>query len=137
MNKAIEQTIMLKDTTAAELFDIFLNPEKHAQLHGGTETIISRKEGARFSLMNGHLRGKNLMIVPNKMIVQAWRGDVWNDGDIDSVLTLVFSNTVDGAQIDMVHACTPTQFTELWDTVYWQPIRAYVQKAGNSTQTHN
>src|SRR5688500_2157000 len=101
MNKVIEQTVQFDATTAKELFDIFLTAKKHAAIHGGAEAKISKREGAKFSLLNGNLKGRNLMVIPNKMIVQSWRGNVWKKDDLDSILTLVFSNTKGGAQIEM------------------------------------
>jgi activator of HSP90 ATPase len=77
MNKAIEQKILFQGAIAEELFDIFVNPKKHSAIHGGAKTKISNKEGDTFYLLNGNLNGKNLLIVPNSMIVQAWRGNVW------------------------------------------------------------
>jgi activator of HSP90 ATPase len=128
MNKAFEQTVHFKGATAAELFDIFLDPEKHSSLHGGAATKISKTEGDTFSVLDGNLNGKNLLIVPNRMIVQSWRGNVWTEDDLDSILTLVFNDTNRGASIIMVHACTPNQFTELWKHVYWDPIKKYLKK---------
>jgi len=127
MNKAIEQKILFKAATAAELFDIFVNPQKHSAIHGGATAKISGNEGDRFSLLDGNLNGKNLLIVPDKMIVQAWRGNVWEKDDLDSILTLVFSDTRNGAQIEMVHAFTPDQFRELWNEIYWQPIKEFIR----------
>lgn len=126
MNKAIEQTIRFKGAKAAELYDIFLDPEKHSAIHGGAVAEITSNEGDTFSLLNGNLTGRNLKIVPGRMIVQSWRGNVWEENDLDSILTLVFSDTTNGAQVRMVHACTPVQFTELWNEVYWEPIREYL-----------
>ncbi|HEX6180950.1 MAG TPA: SRPBCC domain-containing protein [Chitinophagaceae bacterium] len=128
MNKAIEQKNVFKGATAADLFDIFVNPKKHSAIHGGATTKITNKEGQNFSLLNGNLNGRNLLIVPNRMIVQAWRGNVWGKDDLDSVLILVFSDTRAGGQIEMVHAFTPEQFTELWNEVYWQPIREFIKQ---------
>ena len=128
MNKAIEQKILFKGGTAEELFDIFVNPQKHSAIHGGATTKISNKEGDSFSLLNGNLKGKNLLIVPNRMIVQAWRGNVWEKDDLDSILTLVFINTPKGGQIDLVHSFTPSQFTELWNEIYWQPIKEFIKQ---------
>ena len=127
MNKVIEQKILFKGSTAEELFDIFVNPIKHSEIHGGAEAKISSGVGKRFSLLNGNLKGKNLLIVPNRMIVQTWRGNVWNEGDLDSILTLVFTDITKAAQIDLVHSFTPDQFIELWEQVYWQPIREYLK----------
>jgi activator of HSP90 ATPase len=132
MNKAIEQTIKISNTTAASLFDIFLDSKKHGAIHGGAKTKISSKEGETFSLLNGNLTGKNLKIVPKRMIVQSWRGNVWKEDDLDSILILIFSDVKDGAQIEMVHAFTPDQFIELWDEVYWKPLKDFLRKVKRS-----
>lgn len=128
MNKAIEQKIRFQGATAEELFNIFVNPKKHSAIHGGAATKISNKEGDNFSLLNGNLNGKNLLIVPNRMIVQAWRGNVWEKDDLDSVLILVFSDTRTGGQIEMVHAFTPNQFTQLWNEIYWRPMKEFIKQ---------
>ena len=126
MNEAIQHRVIFKDATAAELFSIITDPKKHSAILGGTTARISDREGEPFSLMDGNLQGKNLLIVPNKMIVQSWRGNIWKPGDLDSILIFVFSDTKKGAQVDLVHAVTPDHFTELWDKIYWQPIREYL-----------
>ena len=128
MNKAIEQKILFTGATAEELFDIFVNPEKHSDIHGGATAKISGKEGDSFSLLNGNLNGKNLLIVPHRMIVQSWRGNIWKKDDLDSILILVFANKTNGAEIEMVHAFTPNQFTQLWNEIYWQPIKQFISQ---------
>ena len=128
MNKAIEQKILFTGATAEELFDIFVNPEKHSAIHGGATAKISGKEGDSFSLLNGNLNGKNLLIVPHRMIVQSWRGNIWKKDDLDSILILVFANKTNGAEIEMVHAFTPNQFTQLWNEIYWQPIKQFISQ---------
>ena len=126
MNTVIEQTIQFKGTSASALFDIFLDPKKHSRIHGGAVAKITRIEGDKFSVLDGNLNGKNLLIVPDRMIVQSWRGNVWEENDLDSILTLVFSNTKTGAQIYLTHSCTPKQFKELWRKVYWDPIKEFL-----------
>src|SRR5688572_62208 len=126
MNKVIEQTIIFENTTAEEVFDIFTTPKKHSKILGGTAVRISRKEGDRFSCMDGQLTGKNLVVIPGRLLVQSWRGNVWKDDDPDSILSLTFTNVKKAAQIYMVHANTPRQFTERWEEVYWTPMRAYL-----------
>jgi hypothetical protein len=126
MNKTIEKVIDFKGTTARELFEIYTTSEKHTALHGGMKAIITGKEGDKFSLLNGNLNGRNLLVVPYRMIVQAWRGNVWEENDLDSILTLVFTDITNGARVHMTHACTPSQFQELWNDVYWKPLKAYL-----------
>ena len=128
MNSVIEQTVTFKNTTPEELFNIFLDSNKHSQILGGAAVKISKNEGDSFTCLNGNLTGKNLMIVPNRMIVQSWRGNVWAKEDLDSILILTFTSITNGAKIYMVHSNTPDQFTELWDKVYWQPLKAYLEK---------
>ena len=128
MNSVIEQTVTFKNTTPEELFDIFLDSNKHSQILGGAVVKISKNEGDGFTCLNGNLTGKNLMIVPNRMIVQSWRGNIWTKEDLDSILILTFTPITDGAQIYLVHSNTPDQFTELWDKVYWQPLKEYLEK---------
>ena len=126
MNKVIEQTIFFKDASQEELFDIILDAKKHSEILGGATVKITRNEGDPFSCLNGLLKGKNLMIVPNRMIVQSWRGDVWDDDELDSVLTLVFTSVKDGSEIYIVHSNTADEFVERWDEVYWQPMKKYL-----------
>ena len=128
MSKTIEQTVNFKGTTAAELFDIYVNPTKHSAIHGGAKAKISAKEGTRFSLLNGNLNGKNLLVIPNRMIVQSWRGNVWLEDDLDSILTLTFHDTNGGAKIVMAHSFTPSQFQERWDEVYWKPMKEFIKR---------
>ncbi len=129
MNNTILQKVEFEGTTAAELFDIYVTPEKHSAIHGGAKAKITKKEGDTFSLLDGNLTGENLKIIPNRMIVQTWRGNIWEEDDLDSVLTLVFSDTKEGAKIEVVHAYTPDQFHEKWEEVYWNPIREYLKKS--------
>jgi hypothetical protein len=129
MNKVIEQTIFFKDASPEELFDIILDAKKHSGILGGAAVKITKNEGDPFSCLNGLLKGKNLMIVPNRMIVQSWRGDVWDDDELDSVLTLVFTSVKGGSEIYMVHSNTADEFVERWDEVYWQPMKKYLKAA--------
>ena len=59
-----------------ELFAIYLDSKKHGAAIDD-KASISRKVGARFTAFSGMLRGRNLMIVPNLMIVQSWRAKPW------------------------------------------------------------
>jgi len=70
---------------------------------------VSRKSGAAFTAFGGTLRGKNLLIVPNKMIVQAWRSSAFKKSDADSILVLTFSKRQSGTRVDLVHANVPQQ----------------------------
>jgi hypothetical protein len=59
-----------------ELFAIYLDSHKHGAAIDDKVTI-SRKIGSRFTAFGGMEQGRTLMIVPNRMIVQSWRGNSW------------------------------------------------------------
>ena len=130
MTKAIQQTVTLR-ASAAELFDTYLNAKKHAAVIGGKVSIDVR-EGKAFRAFDGMLRGRNLVIVPKRLIVQAWRSSSWNKEDLDSILTLKFSDTPDGGRIELVHVNVPehdrTGVTEGWRKYYWVPWRQYLKQ---------
>ena len=125
MTKAIQQTVTLK-ASAAELFDTYLDAKKHAAVIG-SKVSISVKEGKPFRAFDGMLQGRNLVIVPKRLIVQAWRSSGWNKQDLDSILTLRFSDTPNGGRIELVHVNVPahdlTGVTEGWKKYYWVPWR--------------
>ncbi len=126
MNKAVEQIIRFTNTTPDELYDIYLDAKKHSAILDGAKVTVTKKEGAPFSFMDGNLKGKNLLLVPGRMIVQSWKGNVWNKDDLDSILILSFSAIPGGAQIHMVHSHTPNQFTNRWEEIYWTPLKTYL-----------
>ena len=128
MTEAIQQSVEF-NTPPATLFEMYVDSRKHSKATGAPAKV-SRKAGAVFTAFAGALRGKNLLIVPNKMIVQAWRSSAFKKSDADSILILTFSKTPSGARVDLVHANVPEQdhqgVTEGWKKYYWDPWRAYL-----------
>ena len=130
MTKAIQQSVEF-NASPATLFEMYVDSRKHSKATGAPAKV-SRKAGAAFTAFDGALRGKNLLIVSNKMIVQAWRSSAFKKSDADSVLILTFSKTPSGTRVDIVHANVPEQdhqgVTEGWEKYYWEPWRAYLTK---------
>jgi activator of HSP90 ATPase len=127
MTKAIRQSVRFP-VSPGELFETYLDSKQHSAATGG-RAQISRKVGGRFRAWNGQLSGRNLLIVPNRMIVQAWRSVNFKASDPDSILILQFGKTASGGQIDLVHANVPPQdhagVTKGWDKYYWTPWKKY------------
>lgn len=126
MAKTIQQTVRFMNVSPGQLFDIFMDPEKHALLINANVSI-NQQVGAEFTAFNGVVTGKNLMIVPKRMIVQSWRGNVWSGADLDSIQILTFDEIPGGGQITLVHANCPDQFIERWNELYWDPLSAYLK----------
>jgi activator of HSP90 ATPase len=117
------------NVSPAELFTIYLDSKKHGAAIGG-KVSISRKIGAPFTAFGGGLKGRNLMIVPNRMIVQSWRADSWKKNDADSILILLFSRADRGGRIELVQANVPAHTHALikngWPKHYWTSWKKYL-----------
>ncbi|HSY58522.1 MAG TPA: SRPBCC domain-containing protein [Terriglobales bacterium] len=128
MTKAIQQSVKFK-ASPAELFEMYLDSKKHSAATGGLARM-SRKLGGKFTAWGNQLSGRNLLILPNKMIVQAWRANHWKASDPDSILVLRFSEAPGGAVVDLVHANVPQHdhrgVSEGWPTYYWKPWKKYI-----------
>jgi activator of HSP90 ATPase len=132
MTKAIQQSVEFK-VPPETLYETYTDSKKHSA-STGAPAKVSRRIGAAFRAFDGQLVGKNLAIVPNRMIVQAWRADHWKESDADSILVMTFSKTAKGGRVDLVHVNVPEHdhrgVTEGWPKYYWQPWRAYFAKHG-------
>ena len=127
--KTIIQKIKFKAAPNV-LFEWYMDAKKHSQLTGA-KAVISRKAGGKFSAHDGYCWGKNLAIVPNKMIVQTWRGADWSKKDMDSIFILTFEPVKGGALVTMIHADVPDQqanhLNQGWKDHYWKHWQSYLK----------
>ena len=130
MSKPIVQGVTFK-ASPKELFEIFTNSKKHFAATGA-KARVSAKPGAKWWAFDGMILGKNLAVVPGRMIVQAWRASHWKDSDLDSILILTFSQAPSGGRIDLVHVGVPQHdhqgVSKGWPNYYWIPWKAYLKK---------
>jgi activator of HSP90 ATPase len=129
MANMIHQKVLFA-ASPRELFAIYLDSHKHGAAIDDKVTI-SRKIGSRFAAFGGMLQGRTLMIVPNRMIVQSWRGNSWRKGDADSILILLFSKADRGGQIELIQANVPshthTRIKKGWPKHYWSAWKTYLK----------
>jgi activator of HSP90 ATPase len=129
MTRVIHQSVRFP-ATPAQLYELFMDSKKHVAATG-MPTKVSRKVGGKWSAFGGSIDGRNLLLIPGKMIVQSWRGP-WNAGDADSILVVSFRKVLGGAQVDLVHVGVPGHDYEGvsrgWPKFYWKPWREYLAK---------
>ena len=129
MTPVIEQTVAFS-ATPAKLYELFMDSAKHTAATG-MPAKISRKVGGKWSAFSGMILGKNLSLIPNRMIVQSWRSAEWKKADPDSVLVVSFEKTANGgAQVHLVHVGVPEYdhagVTQGWVKFYWEPWKTYL-----------
>ena len=109
----------------ATLFTPYIDSKEHAAAIDDKVTI-SRKVGASFTASGGMLRGRNLMIVPGKLIVQSWRALSWKKKNPDSIQVLLFSKASRGGQIELIHVGMPSYdypaVRKGWQTYYLETL---------------
>jgi activator of HSP90 ATPase len=135
MRSIIQQSVVLP-AAADELFEMYLDPARHAAITGASATI-ARQSGSPFEAFGGRLTGTILAVVAPRLIVQWWRSIMFKASDPDSTLVLTFSSQPDLAgrsqgRIDLVHLDVPDHdyqgVTDGWPKFYWTPWRAYLDK---------
>jgi activator of HSP90 ATPase len=130
MPAVIEQEIVFPGVSAAELFGIYMTPERHSAAIQ-SEAKVSAEPGSAFTAFgeNG-LSGRMLHVDPGRAVVQTWRANVWDRGDADSILILNFIDQANGGAIRLVHANVPDQhrdhIAQGWDRMYWQRWRDHL-----------
>jgi len=116
--------------SAQELYDIYLDPIRHAAVTGAP-VKISSKPGSKFSAFGGMITGTMLATIPGQLVVQRWRSCVFHDTDIDSILVLRFVQVGKRGRIDLVHVNVAAHdhagVTAGWGKYYWKPLRAYLK----------
>jgi activator of HSP90 ATPase len=116
--------------SAETLFEMYMDSKKHAA-STGAPAKLSRKVGGTWSAHGGSIGGKNLLIVPDKQIVQAWRARFWKKGEL-SILIMTFEKAAGGAIVALVHVGVPQHdqkgVRNGWPKYYWKPWRKYLGK---------
>jgi len=129
MTPTIEQSVTFKATPAA-LYELFMDSAKHSAATGAPAKI-SRKVGGKWAAFGGMLWGKNLSLVPNRLIVQSWRSSQFKTADDDSILVVRFERASGGTTVTLRHVGVPKHdhkgVTRGWKKYYWEPWKEYLK----------
>jgi activator of HSP90 ATPase len=130
MTPVIEQSVSFS-ATPKTLYEFFMDSAKHTAATG-MPAKVSPKAGGKWSAFGGMICGKNLVLIPNRMIVQAWRSAEWKKADPDSILIVSFEKAAGGdTTVHLVHVGVPSHdhqgVTQGWVKYYWEPWKAYLK----------
>lgn len=123
--KNIKQTASFKGSPR-DLYEMLMDSKKHAAF-SGAPARISRKIGAKFIVYGGWINGKNLKLVPGKMIVQTWRGKDWPKGHFSTV-SFAFTKMKTGTKLTFRQIGVPADkyihINKGWKNQYWKKMKA-------------
>ncbi len=109
----------------ARIYEALLDSREFAAF-SGRPAEISRDAGGAFSLFGGHIVGRNVELIPNRRIVQAWRVVTWPDG-VYSIVTFELKAQGSGTRLTFDHVGFPDglkdHLAEGWESNYWAPLK--------------
>lgn len=73
--KNIKQSVTFR-ATPHEVYEALIDSARHSKFTG-SKAKISREAGGKFNAYDGWVEGVNVELVPDKKIVQKWRGSDW------------------------------------------------------------
>jgi len=123
----IEQTVIIPNATAQQVYEVLLDSDKHARLTDSDAEIDPRK-GGKFSIFDGYATGSIINLKPYLLIEQTWRADDWPEGHL-SKIKFDLSNNHQGTQIKFTQTNIPEgrepEYEAGWDDFYWTPLKEY------------
>lgn len=129
MCKTIKQKVKFK-AAPEEIYSLLTDSKKYAALTG-KKANIGKKAGATFSVYGGQAKGIIVELVPNKRIIQAWRGHSFPEG-IFSMATFNLERTSNGGtNLTLVHRGVPKDMIPFieqgWRKYNWDPIKRFLE----------
>ncbi|UTW61154.1 SRPBCC domain-containing protein [bacterium SCSIO 12741] len=112
-----------------ELYDALMTAEQHAAFTEG-EAKIDPNPGGQFTVYNGYIVGKNILLERGKMIVQEWRAieENWPDYHFSTV-QFKMAYLDGGTYLTFIHKGIPEEYVESisngWEEYYWNPLKAF------------
>jgi activator of HSP90 ATPase len=125
---SLHQEIDLK-ASPQRIYDVLLS-SKDFSTFSGAAAEIDTKVGGAFSMFGGLVVGRNVELVPNQRIVQAWRLSKEFPEGIYSLVKFELNARDSGTRLVLDHTGFPEgHFDHLetgWYSHYWEPLRKFL-----------
>jgi activator of HSP90 ATPase len=103
-----------------------MDSRKHSRFTDA-KASISRRIGGKFTAYDGYIEGVNLELVPDKKIVQSWRGSDWPEGHY-SKATFALKKVEGGSQLNFTQTGVPEeQYDSRVKSHFSHQIRSYYE----------
>jgi activator of HSP90 ATPase len=127
--KTLHQS-MVFETDPHEVYEALMDSEKHTAFTGA-KAMIGRHVGDSFSVWDDWATGSNVELVPDKKIVQKWRGADWPKNHYSKVI-FELKKIDRGTRLDFTQTDIPdTVYEDIaqgWKEWYWETLTRYLAK---------
>jgi uncharacterized protein YndB with AHSA1/START domain len=124
---AIHQEVVLR-ATPERVYAALTTSAQFSKLTGGAPAEIATSEGGTFSLFGGAIHGRNVELVPNARLVQAWRVKMWEPG-VYSLVRFTLAPEGTGTKVVLDHDGFPAEqephLAAGWTSNYWEPLAKF------------
>src|SRR5713226_4862643 len=124
----IHQEVVFK-ASPKRIYEALTDAKQFSKLTGGAPAEISRESGGSFSCFGGMIVGRNVELLPNQRIVQAWRAKNWDDG-VYSIVKFELKGQGSETRLVFDHSGFPEDQREHleggWQKMYWEPLKKYL-----------
>ena len=128
MGNAIHQEVTI-NARPEKVYSALTDGAMFAEFTGGAAATISAEAGGEFSLFGGQIVGRNIEMIADKRLVQAWRPGNWEDG-VYSLVRFQLEADGDGTKNTLDHTGFPDgmegDLESGWHKMYWEPLEAYL-----------
>ena len=112
----------------ATLYSAWLDSDQHEAMTGG-EASVSDREGDSFTAWDEYITGKNIELIPNTKIRQAWRTTDFLEDQPDSEIVLEFIPLENGrSRLVLRHnglTDADEHYRAGWEDNYFEPMADY------------
>jgi activator of HSP90 ATPase len=123
----IHQEVVFK-ASPDRIYEALMDARQHGAFTG-SPAEISRDAGGPFSCHGGQIVGRNIELVRNQRIVQAWRVASWADG-VYSIVKFELQRHGSETRLVLDHSSFPEDekphLESGWHARYWEPLRKYL-----------
>lgn len=110
------------------VYQALTDSAEFAALTGGAAEI-SREAGGAFSCFGGMITGRQIELVPNQRVVQAWRVGNWDEG-FYSITRFELHPEGKGTKLIFDHTGYPeaeeTHLASGWNAQYWERLKKHL-----------
>ena len=128
MADAIHQEVVF-NTSSNRLYEALTDSKQFSKVTGGAPTEIDRELGGAFSCFGGMISGRMVELVPNQLIVQAWRVKNWPTG-VYSIVKFELTSQGSGTKLILDHTGFPADNKDHlesgWKANYWEPLEKFL-----------
>lgn len=128
MSTPIHQEVVFK-ASPDRIYDALMDGRQHGAFTG-SPAEISPEVGGPFSCHGGQIVGRNIELVRNQRIVQAWRVASWADGVYSIVRFELQRGGSETTRLVLDHSGFPEgerpHLESGWHARYWDPLRKYL-----------